>query len=438
MYGQNSGQLRDALGILLRQHRIQQRLGGKGTHTVPETTTAAEREDLGRQIRRYRQCVLTWCLEAVNATDLRLDAGGITRGSRGPAEELGYRLATAVAASTAGLARSEELVKQHQFSTVESWRQAGRAAALGEHDFAAGVGYGRLSKDQCLTVLSDAADVVRGLVALDRRYAGVPGWETLTGQRRLQRAAEVCAAQARCAEPDYTIDLRGWRPAPWLAAGPALTGLAGIIQAQHDLLLQLDEFPNAHSLRVVMDSQRVVARAVSLRIAAVAPGLAAKWATRSQTYGALVRATRDLGGMLGTSNAAGHGSIAAGRADKLDNQPLTDARQLRHLDWLFARIDERVCAAVQAGADQRLYFLRVPLPRIDDQAPGMVKGRRHRFVPITSSGPAELTGLVRTLLLPCPARPTRPSSPAGAAQGRADFAAAITHRPGDPGPTLSV
>ncbi len=29
---------------------------------------------------------------------------------------------------------------------VETWRQAARAAALGEHDFAAGVGYGRLSE----------------------------------------------------------------------------------------------------------------------------------------------------------------------------------------------------------------------------------------------------------------------------------------------------
>ncbi len=40
MYGETSGMLRDALGELLRQHRIQQRIGGAGLHTVPETTTA--------------------------------------------------------------------------------------------------------------------------------------------------------------------------------------------------------------------------------------------------------------------------------------------------------------------------------------------------------------------------------------------------------------
>jgi hypothetical protein len=45
MYGENSGQLRHALGVLAREHRIQQRLGGKGTHTLPETTTVEERGD---------------------------------------------------------------------------------------------------------------------------------------------------------------------------------------------------------------------------------------------------------------------------------------------------------------------------------------------------------------------------------------------------------
>ncbi len=39
MYGENSGMIRAELTVLLRQHRIQQRLGGKGIHTVPETTT---------------------------------------------------------------------------------------------------------------------------------------------------------------------------------------------------------------------------------------------------------------------------------------------------------------------------------------------------------------------------------------------------------------
>jgi hypothetical protein len=33
-YGANGGQLRDALATLLRQHRILQRLGSAGSHTI--------------------------------------------------------------------------------------------------------------------------------------------------------------------------------------------------------------------------------------------------------------------------------------------------------------------------------------------------------------------------------------------------------------------
>ena len=243
MYGQNSGQLRDSLGVLLREHRVQQRLGGKGIHTVPETTTEAEREVLGKQIRRYRECALTWCMQAVRAANQRINLEGTSWRSRGPAEGLHYRLTEALNASTSSLAPSEELVAEQEFATVESWREAAKAAALGEHDFAAGVGYGRLSEQECMTVLKDAADIVRGLVALDRRYENVPGWEKLHNQGRLGRAADACAAYAGVDDPDYTVDLRGWRPAPRPMDGPATLGLAGVMQAQHNLLLHLDEFP---------------------------------------------------------------------------------------------------------------------------------------------------------------------------------------------------
>ena len=211
MYGENSGHLRHALGVLAREHRIQHRLGGKGIHTVPETTTVEEREELGKQIRRYRQCVLTWSLQAVRAANPRINLDGTTGRSRGPTEELRYRLTEAFGASTADLAHGDELLIEQRFATVESWRQAARAAVLGEHDFSAGVGYGRLSEQQCTTVLKDAADVVRGLVALDRRYEGVPGWEKLHNQGWLGRAAIACAAHAGYDEPDYTVDRLGWQ-----------------------------------------------------------------------------------------------------------------------------------------------------------------------------------------------------------------------------------
>jgi hypothetical protein len=435
MYGENSGHLRDAMGALLREHRIQQRLGGKGTHTLPETTTVAEREELGRQIRRYRECVLTWSLQAVRSANPRADLGGTTVRSRGPAEELRFRLTEALTASSAYLAPSEELTTEQQFATVEAWRQAARSAVLGEHDVPAGVRYSDLTDQQCMTVLKDAADVVRGLVALDRRYSNVPGWEKLHNQGWLGRAAQTCAAHAGYDEPDYAVDRLGWQPAPQPLDGPAMSGLAGVMQAQYNLLLSLDELPDARSLRVVLDSQRVVTHEVALRLGESVPDLASKWASREDTYIKLVRETRDLGGLLGRGDAAGHASIAANRAQKLAPERLGDSKHLRQLDRLFTRIDQRVCAAIEHGVRERLYFLRVAIARLDDLSAGLVKGRRQRYVPITSPVQSDLIAIARNELRP---EPIRLSVPITAARSRADFEAAINHRPGDSGRPLAL
>lgn len=436
MYGENSGHLRDAMGTLLREHRIQQRLGGKGTHTMPETTTVAEREELGRQIRRYRECVLTWSLQAVRAANPRADLGGTTVHGRGPAEELRFRLTEALAASSAALAPSSELSTGQQFATVEAWREAARAAVLGEHDFPAGVRYSDLTDQQCMTVLKDVADVVRGLVALDRRYSNVPGWEKLHNQGWLGRAAETCAAHAGYDEPDYAVDRQGWQQNPEPMDGPALPGLTGVMQAQYNLLLNLDEMPDARSLRVVMESQRIVTHEATLRVAKAESDLTSRWTVRKTTYTKLVQETRDFGGVLGRSHAAGPGALAAARAQKLARAPLTDASQLRQLDRLFDRIDQRVYAAVEHGVRERLYFLRVPIARIDDHSPGPVKGQRQRYAPITSPAQTDLIAIVRNELRP---GPIRLSPPDGAARSRADFEAAINHRPGDDqGPSLAL
>ena len=52
---------------------------------------------------------------------------------------------------------------------VETWRQVARASTLGEHNFDADLGYGRLPEAQCRTLLKDAADASRAIVSLDRR-----------------------------------------------------------------------------------------------------------------------------------------------------------------------------------------------------------------------------------------------------------------------------
>src|SRR4051812_28531520 len=58
MYGENGASMRTELAALLRQHRVQQRLGGP---------SQPDREFLGQQIRQYRQSVLIWCSQAMQA-----------------------------------------------------------------------------------------------------------------------------------------------------------------------------------------------------------------------------------------------------------------------------------------------------------------------------------------------------------------------------------
>lgn len=112
---------------------------------------------------------------------------------------------------------------------------------------------------------------------------------------RLGRAAEVCAATwapSNEEDFDFTVDLRGWKPTPRLIDGPGLPGIAGVLQAQHNLLVHLTTFPDAMSLRIVLDSQRVVSRETAKRLARHDQSLAATWEGRADAYGRLVKETR--------------------------------------------------------------------------------------------------------------------------------------------------
>lgn len=429
-YGENSGALRAELATLLRQHRIQQRLGGPGSHTIPESTTLEERASLGRQIARYRQSVLLWCLHAVRAAGPDTELGTSTARSRRPAEELRYRLTSATEPSPAGLPTLDELTTEHEFPMVETWRKAARAAALGEHDFAAGVTYTELSDAQCGAVLKDAAALTRGLVVLDRRYKNIPGWRTLTGQTLLGRAAEVCDRFAGDGEQDFTVDLRGWRPPEAVVDGPPPAGITGVLQAERNLLVHLSSVPNALNLRRILHSQRIVSHEAAGRAGDVAPVLAAKWVARAQIYSTLVRQTRDLSGVIGGGGAAAaQAAQAAARLRNLDCRDLPASRLLHHLDATFTRIDARIGDVIEHGIAGRLYLARVPLPRIDWQAAGLVKPVRTRHVHIDSTVQTDLVHLVRTQLR---LRPTTPRSPADADPSRSALEAAITHRPNTP------
>ncbi len=143
-YGENGHLLRAELSSLLRQHRIQLRIGGPGTHTVPVTTTGEERAQIGEQIRRYRQSALTWSLQATIAVgpeaESRLSPRAtnpfrLTSAQHGGLAALHQALDHTVRASTAPLPSMAELTTRNELPLVEQWRQIARAAALGEHDF---------------------------------------------------------------------------------------------------------------------------------------------------------------------------------------------------------------------------------------------------------------------------------------------------------------
>lgn len=435
MYGENTRLLRDSLRELLTQHRIQQRIGGAGLHTVSATTTVTERQEIGEQIARYRHAVLVWCHQALRATNPRINLAGTSARSRGPAEELRFRLDAAINADPAGLPTMDELVTGQRFEMVDLWRHAARACALGEHDFDAGVGYGRLSEAQCLRVIQDAAEIARALVGLDRRYSNIPGWKQLKDPGRLGRAAEVCAAYSGYGAPDYSVDRRGWKPPARLIDGPGLPGITGVLQAQHNLLLHLIKFPDAQSLRVVMDSQRIVSLEAAQHLNESSPEFAARWQRRAGTYGHLVHATRDVGGLYGKGGlAAGQGAVAAARMQKLSDDAMNDPTQVRRLMHISAGIDERVCTAVELGIKERLYFHRVIVPAVENDG-HLVRGPRREWLPVTGPVQTELLDTVRNELRPAP---VEHKPPKGAAQNRLDFEAAINHRPGDPGLSRST
>ena len=425
MYGTNARQLREELTTLLRQHRIQQRLGGHGSHFVPVTTTPEQREELGQLIQRYRHAALLWCRHAVVAADLRV--GLESSPSRGPAEELRFRLTGSLNMSSAGMPSLDELSKPQDFAMVETWRQVARAAAFGEHDFPGLMDHGRLSHAERLAVLKDAAEVTRALVVLDKRYENIPGWIPICERARLDRAAQACGVHAEQVEPDYAVDEKGWRPPSATIAGGPLPGIGGVLQAEHNMLVHLGQFPKALNLRRVMDGQRIVSHEAARRAPNVAPELIEKWLEREQTYGRLIDETRNVGGLVGDGGpAAAEAANAVSRLRRVHVDEITRPEPLHDLDQLFTRTDARVAAIIEHGVAERLYFVSVKAPRIVDGSGHLVSPARERYVPIHSPVQTDLLAISRHQLRP---PPVAPAALPGANESRKELRESIEHRP---------
>lgn len=445
MYGENGGRLRAELGELLSQHRIQLRIGGGGTHTVPVTTSTDERQQIGEQVRRYRQSALVWCYQGTVAV-APVAVSALVRAptnpflaaseSHGALRALQRTLEHTVKTSTASLPTLDELTTAQQVPLVERWRQVARAAALGEHDFAAGLGHGRLDARQQQTLIGDISAVVRALVVLDQRYVRIPGWEKLSRADRLGWGALACALDASLDAPDYSVDLRGWRPPSKLITGPAKPGLLGVLQAQHNLVIRMQAFPNVMNLRLVVDSQRLLSGSLAKLVQPVEPGLAEKWLAREQTYKALQQELRNVAGRIGRGSlAVAEGANAVSRLGTIPSNADLDPRALHGLDQLFDRLDGRVADVVDEGVRHNTYVARVKVPQLAEDGAQMVARLAERHVPFAMTERLDLNEMVRTRLRPTST--ARTSQPA-AARSRAELHAAIVHQPQRSGNRLEM
>jgi hypothetical protein len=420
-YGDVTSRLRDTMIWLLERRRITQQLGGPGSFRVPVTTTEADRMAMGEEIQRYRAAVLTYCLEAVRAVTPTADLEGKDR-LRDPASALRHQLEVARAAMPADTRVSSLMMKRPHFELVSRWQEAARIAIEGEREIAA-VRRQPLSREQQAQVLKDAADLVRGLVVLDIRYKNVPGWHFLEQKGRLITAAT--AVSERLDTPlDTSIDGLGWRPTPGRIQGPALPGLAGAVQAQHNVVVDLSQFPSASNLRHVLIAQADVSKQAARLAESTATSLVGRFTERAELYCELVRASRTVGGELGAGRDAALESSNAAR--RLRGGPVEGERvgeALERLAHLGDRVDARIATAVEHGFQEKLYFVAFTLPCLDTHARDGIFRPAQKWISVASTSQTELLALTRQRLRPV--QPPVVTAPAVSAQGRAAYDAVL-------------
>ena len=444
-YGENGRLLRAELSSLLRQHRVQLRIGGGGTHTVLVTTTPAEREQIGKQIRTYRPAALMWCHQATvavapGAASLLAPPGTdpfrLPTAKHNALGSLQRAIAKAVESSTASLPTMEELTTPHELPLVEHWRLVARAAVLGEHDFHHGLGHGSLDASQSQTLIGDIAATVQALVVLDQRYSSIPGWEKLHRPDRLGWSALACALDASLEPPDYSIDMAGWKPPAKAIRGPAKPGLLGVLQAEHNLVIRMQAFPSAMNLRLVVDGQRLLSSGLAQIASTHDPALAETWREREQTYIALKQELRNAGGKLGVGSLAVTQAANAVSRLKTVRPSEVDPRALHAFTTLFTKLDARIADVIDTGIKRQAYFARVTFPRIVEGSGQVVAPARERYIPLAEADHAAIVRIANDRLRPPPEPKT---AAAGAARSRADLHAALVHRPENrPDPGLAI
>ena len=207
-----------------------------------------------------------------------------------------------------------------------------------------------------MTVLKDAAEVARALVAPRPPVLQHPRVAVAHEPRAGSAGRRRCARSLLAYEdPDYTVDLRGWRPAPATTDGPALPGCHGSDAGP----AQPARPPRRRSLMPAASESSSTPNA-SVPHCSGSPRAARSRARRTVAgAGADVPATDPRNAR--PRRRLGNGGLAAGQAascsrvHRLKPGRVRGPAPLRQLEQLFARVDQRIGQIVEHGA------LRTPL-----------------------------------------------------------------------------
>lgn len=424
MYGENGEQMRNELAALLRQHRIMHRLAAD---------SVTNRAAVGQQILRFRQTLVIWCAQAIgvarpltfhNVPRKPADPFRATSDHGVAVAELARALETARDQGATPPASSQELTSASPNNVVDHWRLAARAAVLAEHDTAPDQAI-RLTAAQARAITGDVAAISQALVVLDRRYRNTPAWESIAGCDRLGWAALATALDVSLGQPDYSVDQTGWRPRTKPIRGPAKPGVLGVLQAEHNLLVRLESFPDPMNLRLVVDSQRLLSAGLVPYAERIDPNLAGRWRARAETYSRIQRELRNIGGRLGNGAAAAIEALnAVSRLKALRSETVIDPRMLGGFQTLFRRVDSRITDILESGVARGAFVQRVTVPRLVSGEGRLVHPVRERFIPVARAADLQVIRTAREHLRP-PAEPTVSS----AGPSRVDLHAALIHRP---------
>lgn len=426
-YGENTHRMRTHLADLLRAQRspYQQRL--LRSTTDDEKGTYAERVSDARLVLRYRTGVLTWCLQAATAASLTHYGMPDARFHPRADINLTSQLQMSITNSAGSLPTLDDLTTVHRSTILECWRQAARAAAVGEHDLHAGAGHGSIDIRQAGAVLRDAAEITWAVTVLDRHNLLQPGWEGVGHPGMLRRAARACLHLARARDPDYSVDLRGWRPTSRLDERPDHHGIAGVVQAEYNLLVRLIDPPSAANLKRILDSQAELSGLLARRVQDRNSDVAAGWQRRGQTYLSLLHELWNLDGRIGHGGAAAaEGHLAVTRMREAPHERSDLVRAIRDLDRIFVHIDNRVRDILDLGIYQRIYLAKRAVQRLSGQPTKQVHRPIELFEPIDFRTTDRLNHLRRDLVA---RQPPPPSASREIATGRETLRQAIRDQP---------